>query len=57
MAMKDNKMLGMPNLISRLLSGGALWRAAARRGPSTPVKRVDSWLSISLARMNRARLR
>lgn len=46
---------GLPNLISRLLSGGALWRATARRGASAPVKRVESWLSFGWARMNRLR--
>jgi hypothetical protein len=44
----------LPNLITRLLSGGALWRATARRA-SAPVKRVDSWLAIGWARMNRLR--
>lgn len=51
--MKD-RTFGMPTLITRLLSGGALWRATARRA-SAPVKRVDSWLSIGWARMNRLR--
>jgi hypothetical protein len=57
--MKDSKIPLMPNftLIAKLLSGGALWRADSRHAPAPAVKRLDSWLSISLSRMSRARLR
>lgn len=55
--MKDSKIPRTPNLIAKLLSGGALWRADSRHAPAAPVKRVDSWLSIGLARVSRARMR
>jgi hypothetical protein len=55
--MNDHRIPLMPNLIAKLLSGGALWRAASRQAPAAPVKRVDSWLSFSLARMSRTRVR
>jgi hypothetical protein len=55
--MKDIQVPGMPNLIAKLLSGGALRRADSRHAPAPPVKRLDSWLSIGLARVSRARLR
>jgi len=57
LAMKDIQVPGMPNLIAKLLSGGALRRADSRHAPAPPVKRLDSWLSIGLARVSRARLR
>jgi hypothetical protein len=47
----------MPNLISKLLSGGALWRADSRHAPVPSRKRVDSWLSLGFARMQGIRVR
>lgn len=55
--MNDKKNLYMPSLISKLLSGGALWRADSRHAPVPARKRVDSWLSLSLARRQGARVR
>lgn len=55
--MTDSRIPSMPNLISKLLSGGALWRADSRHAPAAPVKRLESWLSLSLARMSRPRFR
>ncbi len=50
--MNDSKTPYMPNLISKLLSGGALWRADSRQW-----QRMDSWLPLGLARRYRLRLR
>ena len=55
--MKDSTFLRMPSLIARLLSGGALRRADSRHVSSSPVKRVDSWLSTSLTWMSRSGIR
>lgn len=55
--MNDKKNTYMPNLISRLLSGGALWRADSRHAPVPSRKRVDSWLSLGLARRQGIRVR
>jgi hypothetical protein len=53
--MKDTPIPLMPNLIAKLLSGGALWRADSRQVPGAPVKRVESWLSLRWARVSRTR--
>jgi hypothetical protein len=53
--MNDKKNPYMPNLISKLLSGGALWRADSRQAPVPLRKRVDSWLSLNLARRQSTR--
>lgn len=55
--MSDRTIPYMPNLISKLLSGGALWRADSRHAPVPSRKRVDSWLSLGLARMQGPRVR
>ena len=48
--MSDSTSPYMTNLISKLLSGGALWRADSRHTPVPSRRRVDSWLSLGLAR-------
>jgi hypothetical protein len=53
--MKDIKTPCLPNLITRLLSGGALRRADSRQEPVK--KRGESILTLDLIRMHNARVR